>query len=108
MIEVVEASMSDAAANALHMSALLQDNVEDWARLKGLMAMLALPGVRDPASDTFNSRVVQIEIRHEVWTAIDAVAIDAERLIFWVGTNGSRQEFVFRRSEGVPRWRMYR
>lgn len=108
MIEVHDASMSDAAANAFHMSSLLQEDAEGWSRLKGLMAMLALPGVRNPESNTLQNRVVQIEIRRDVWTAIDAVAIEAERVIFWVGTNGSRQEFVFRRSEGVPQWRMYR
>ena len=33
------------------------------------------------------------------------VAIEPFRLIFYQGMNGTRRQWVFERSEGVPRWR---
>jgi len=104
-IPVEEVSMSDPYEKTrATMAILMTENVEGWARLSGLMAVLALPPVRGN-DKTYRRAAVEIEVARGIWTEIDAVAIEADRLIFWFGKNGERQEYPFARAEGVPQWR---
>ncbi len=84
-----------------------QATPEAYASLQGLMAMLALPPVRCD-DGTFRKRRVEIEIADGIWACIDSMIIEAERLLFTFGANGTRVEYVFARSEGVPEWRVER
>lgn len=87
------------------MDALLQQDANAWASLSGLMAVLALPAVRQP-NGVYRRRDVEVEIAPGVWQAVDSIAVEAERLVFWFGPANARIEFVFLRVDGaVPRWR---
>lgn len=77
---------------------------EDAARLHGVMAMLALPEVRCD-DGTFRRREVDIEIAPGKWQRVDGVSVEAERVVFFFGVNGHRQQWVFVKGERVPRWR---
>jgi hypothetical protein len=80
---------------------------EQSARLHGLMAMLALPPLRDPGGDA-RRIVIEIEVLRDQWEPIDAVIIEPDRLVCSFGVNGHRVEWAFLWSEGVPRWRTNR
>lgn len=108
MIEIEESRMSLSSSMRIAMSQLLDEDAEAWASISGLMASLALPPVfgldRQP-----RKRIVEIEIapRSGLWSEIDGVAIEADRLVFFVGTNGHREEYVYRRRvEPLPAWRV--
>ncbi len=75
-----------------------------WAKLRGLMAVLALPPVRF-ADGVFRKRLIEVEIAEGTWAAVNAIAVEPERLVFWFGINGERVEYVFPRSH-VPNWRI--
>lgn len=88
-----------------YMAGLLDEDAEGWARLSGMMAMLALPPVRRD-DGTFRARVVEIEVAPNRWLRVDGVALEAHRLICWHGSNGSRIQFEYPRGAAIPRWRM--
>lgn len=78
---------------------------ESWARLQGVMAMLALPPVR-ARDGRERRRVVEIEIAPDQWAVVDGISIESGRLTFYRGTNGHRSEFRFSSAEPSPRWRI--
>lgn len=78
---------------------------EDAARLRGVMAMLALPAVRTKGG-AYRRRDVEIEVAPDQWERIDGVSIESERVTFHRGTNGTRREWVFLRIERMPEWRV--
>lgn len=82
----------------------IMDDAENAARLAGLLAMIALPMVRD-GEGRYRRRVIEIEVAPGKWAAVDGVAIERERMLFWSGNNGTRMQYEFRSSEGCPRWR---
>ena len=77
---------------------------EEYARLHGLMAMLALPPVRR-ATGGMRKYVVEIEASRNVWVPVDSIVIDDEGLTFVWGANGTRVERKFKR---CPPWRVER
>jgi hypothetical protein len=113
-------SMSDAHARVSRMrsghDATLDDVVEECARkiiadrisdngarLHGLLAMLALPARRGP--DGKHRRiVVEVEISHGQWAAVEDVIVDADGMTMTWGRNGDRVEYHFPGTE-CPRWR---
>lgn len=99
---VEDRSMSYAPSIKQLMSELLHDDAEAWASLSGLMAILALPPIRE------RHRVVEVEITPGMWQLVHSIAIEANVIRFWFGTNGSRTEFTFLRTafDRVPRWRV--
>lgn len=80
------------------------DEGENAARLAGLLAMLALPMVRT-MDGRERKRTIEIEIKPGLWARVEGCTIERTRLIFWVGSNGTRRQFEFRASEGCPQWR---
>lgn len=88
------------------MSALRDADEEGYSRLAGLAAVMALPPVR-VGDGTYRRRVVEIEVTpdSERWVEIEGIAIEIGRIICWTGSNGSRQNFEYKRGEGIPRWR---
>ncbi len=93
--------------SAAHAMVLDMDEGENAARLAGLLAILALPMVR--CHDGFNRRrLIEAEVSPGKWAVIHGATIEANRLILWSGTNGSRIQYEFRSSEGCPRWRTER
>jgi hypothetical protein len=93
--------------SASHAMVLGMDDGEKAARLAGLLAMLALPMVRG-REGRYERRMIEAEVSPGKWAAIQGAAIEADRLILWSGTNGSRVQYEFRSSEGCPRWRTER
>ncbi len=75
-----------------------------WARLRGLVAVLSLPAHRCD-DGIFRKRKVEVELDANTWVAVDSMAIESERIVFWFGTNGTRVEYVFPR-DACPRWRV--
>jgi hypothetical protein len=75
--------------------------LEDDARLRGLMAMLALPARRTGAGD-WRRVTVEVEIASGMWAEVDSVIIEADK--FTVCRNGLAC-WTFLRSEGIPKWR---
>lgn len=80
------------------------DDPEGWARLQGLIAMLALPEVRLP-NGTYARRRVEVRLS-STWQPVDTVVVTKESVVFSHGANGSRREFILARTEPVPAWRM--
>ncbi len=81
------------------------DEDENSARLRGLLAVCALPMVRcDDGRE--RRRLIEVEVSPGKWVEIHGVTIEAHRLIVWSGGNGTRQQFEFRSSEGCPAWRI--
>ncbi len=74
--------------------------LEDDARLRGLMAVLALPA-RRTATGEFKRVLVQVEVAAGLWADVDSVVLDAESLTVCCAS----QCYAFRRVEGTPRWR---
>ncbi len=97
---------SERDATSLFMAGLLDSDVEGYARLAGLLAMLALPPIH-AGDGTFRRRVVEIEVSpgSDRWIAIEGVAVEAHRIICWTGSNGTRQQFEYLRGEKIPQWR---
>jgi len=98
--------MSDGCANDrdTFMAKLIEEDVEAWARLQGLLAMLALPPMRE--DDGVVRRIlVEIEVSPNKWVPIEGVTIEPHRLIFHYGTNGTRVQYPYAREDGIPRWR---
>lgn len=89
------------------MAELLRADADAWASLQGLMAVLALPPIhcRDGSQ---RRRRVEVEITPGVWQVVDSIAIGPQVIQFWFGTNGSRTEYTFLRTEATlaPRWRI--
>jgi hypothetical protein len=78
---------------------------EQEARLYGLVAVLALPPVRG-LDGVDRRRKVEVEVAPDIWVVVHGLWLDAKGIVVYYGTNGSRVEWVFRRSEGVPSWRV--
>lgn len=83
---------------------LLEENEEQWSRLSGLLAMLALPALRMP-DGTHRRRLVEIRLASGKWVPIDGVFVEAHRITFHYGTNGTRVQYPYLRSDGIPQWR---
>lgn len=81
------------------------DDPESWASLQGLKAMLALPEVR-VSGDKYARRRVEVQVSPSTWEVIDAVDVVGNSIVFSVGANGSRREFVFALTAPIPAWRM--
>lgn len=88
------------------MTGLLHIDVEGWARLSGLLAVLALPEMRLD-DGTYRRRAIEIEVkpRSDRWTLIDGICIEHHRIICFWGSNGTRQQYEFMRGEQMPMWR---
>ncbi len=67
------------------------DTPEGWARVQ---AVRGFDGVFRP---------VEIEIDVDGWRRVDSIYIEAETVTF--ALKDAPHDWVFRRSEGVPRWR---
>lgn len=98
---------SDRVSRETYMAGLLDENAEEWSRMAGLLAVLALPPLRE-SDGTYRRQLIEIEISHGRWAAIDGVTIEAHRVLFHHGRNGSSVQYEFTRAEGVPRWRQVR
>ncbi len=79
---------------------------DNEARVKGLLAVLALPAVRDEEGRE-RRRVVEIEYRPGQWEQVDGCSVDGDKLIFWRGRNGTSVQFSCPPSR-CPPWRMDR
>lgn len=99
-----DSPMSDENGMRNAMAELLADDAEGWARLQGLFAMLALPPLHDD-DGRYRKLIVEVEISAGRWVAIDGASLEGDRFTVWSGTNGTRVQYPFRRSEGIPRWR---
>lgn len=99
--------MSERRVTEVFMAGLLDEDLEGWARLQGLLAVMGLPPVRE-VDGFVRRRVVEIEIRpnSDLWVAIEGIAIEMHRVICWTGTNGSKRQYEFVRGEDMPRWRV--
>jgi hypothetical protein len=84
---------------------ILEADPEAWARLKGAMAVLALPSVRceDRAQAT---RLIEIEV-DGAWEIVDRVTVTPEAVIFAHGVNGHTRRWPFDR-HAIPQWRIAR
>ncbi len=85
---------------------LAMDDGENYARLAGLLATIALPMI-DCDHGLQRKRVVEIEYRRGRWEEIDGVEMTAMALIFWRGRNGSRIQFTCPATR-CPLWRVER
>jgi hypothetical protein len=94
---------SDRVVRESYMTGLLETDAESWSRMAGLLAMLALPSLRD-SDGTYRKQLIEIEILPGQWRAIDGVTIEAHRTVFHFGRNGSSVQYEFT-SASVPRWR---
>lgn len=103
MIEIVH---DDAMKNdrVTVMQSLLASDPEAWARLSGVMAILALPHVAH-ADRTTRAQLIEIEVQHNVWEHVDRVTITPEAIIFAHGVNGHTKRWPFSFGD-IPRWRM--
>lgn len=99
VVDVSHRSVSEA-----FMAGLLEADIEGWARLQGLLTMMGLPPVNH-GDGTVKRRIVEIAV-HGEWVAIEGIAVELHRVICWTGTNGSRQNYEFKRGEDIPRWRV--
>ncbi len=79
---------------------------ENHARLHGLLAVLALPMLCGKRGGPERRRLIEIEVAPNQWMEIHGATIEAHRLIFWSGCNGTRKQIEFHASEGCPRWRI--
>lgn len=87
--------VSNPIEHRLAMERLLADDAETWCSLKGLMSQLDLP----------NRPTLEIETG-DGWTAISLLAIRADGVTFYSGTNGSTMTHAYYWVEGIPRWRL--
>jgi hypothetical protein len=78
-------------------------DTESWARLMGVMSMLALPPVR--CGGVERRRIVEIELSPGVWQCVDGVSITSDSITFF-SMNGVRHEWKFTTGEPTPRWRV--
>lgn len=94
------------------MAEVLQENPEHHARLSGMMAILALPPVRQ-ADGVYRKRKVWIEVAPDSWDAIDSFSIEHDKFTFWHSAHDARTapssarhppRYVFTRGDGPPRW----
>lgn len=88
---------------AILLTALLASDPEAWARLKGAIAILALPSVRceDRSQAT---RLIEIEVNGE-WELADRVTLTPEAVIFAHGVNGHTKRWPFDIGS-IPQWRV--
>lgn len=88
------------------MSELQDADIEGWARLQGLLAMVALPPIHTDHG-RFRRRVIEIEVEPDSdrWVEIEGVAVEMHRIICWTGHNGSTQQWIYPRGAAIPRWR---
>lgn len=93
------------AARAIAVKVIQSDisEVENWSRLQGLLAMLALPMVRTETG-AFRRVKVEVEIAKDEWAAVESLSIDDKGMTFSWGRNGSAVEYRFP-GETCPRWR---
>lgn len=82
------------------------DELEQHARLAGLLAILRLPPVFGP-NRVERVRVVEVEVSPDVWEELRALDMDDERITYY--TRGSLTPcgttFV-RARDKTPRWRV--
>lgn len=78
--------------------------VENWARLQGLMSMLALPPRRGDDGQ-MRRVIVEIMIARNKWAPVESLVIDDKGMTFFWGRNGSTVEYRFRGDE-CPPWRV--
>ncbi len=93
-----DSEVSDVRASVHAMEAIATGDEAD-ARLKGLMAVLTLPLVREGAV------AVQVEVVRGKWETIDGVSIDGDGVTFSRGLNGHSCAWTFKHVEGIPPWR---
>lgn len=86
------------------MEVTTSERAEGWARLQGLMAVLALPPVRR-SDNTWARPPVEVEIAPGNWTPVEDIVIDADGMTLSFGKNGSRVEYRFPGTT-CPRWRV--
>lgn len=98
MFDDEDSEVSDVRASVHPMEAIAHGDEAD-ARLKGLMAVLSLPLVREGAV------AVQVEVVRGKWEQIDSVTIDAECVTFARGLNGHSCAWTYKHVEGMPPWR---
>lgn len=98
--------LSSTTATQEFVSDLLDKDVEGWARLSGLLAVLGLPPTRLP-DGTYRRRPIEIEIKpnSDRWMLIDGISIEHHRILCWWGANGSRVVYEYLRGEQMPLWR---
>lgn len=79
---------------------------ENDARLRGVMAMLALPEVWHRGRA--RRRVVEVEVTRDHWEVVDGVSVDFEANVvtFYAGMNGHSREWMFLCGERMPDWRV--
>lgn len=95
---MVTSHLHDTTARA--MAELHERDPEAWARLRGAMAVLALPPVAG-----HERREIEIQIANDRWQRVDGVSVMLDGVAFWSRAGQGSQEFFFRASEGVPQWR---
>ena len=86
------------------LASLLDSDPEAWSRLKGAMAILALPSVRC-ADRSQATRLIEIEVEPGVWEAADRVTVTPEAVIFAHGVNGHTKQYPFDLG-AIPQWRL--
>lgn len=75
--------------------------LEDWSRLQGLIAVLALPPRRG-LDGAYRKPAIEIEVEHNVWRNVEDIILDGDGMTFTFGTDGARVQYRFKL---CPRWR---
>ena len=91
---------------SIALASLLDSDPEAWSRLKGAMAILALPSVRC-ADRSQATRLIEIEVEPDVWEVADRVTFAERAVIFAHGVNGHTKLWTFDLG-AIPSWRMAR
>lgn len=99
-VSLVNDHVRDIAASIIEGDVSQLDN---WARLQGLLAMLALPPLRRDDGQMWRV-VVEVEIAKGKWAPVETLSIDDKGLTFTWGRNGSTVEYKFP-GESCPPWR---
>ena len=86
------------------LQSILERDPEAWARLKGALAILALPSVRC-ADRSQATRLIEIEVEPGVWEVADRVTFVERAVIFAHGVNGHTKQYPFDLG-AIPQWRL--
>jgi hypothetical protein len=89
---------------AAMLAELLVADPEAWCRLKGAIAILALPDLHRKHQGEFK-RLIEIQVEPGVWEAADRVIFDTGAIIFAHGVNGHTKRYAFDLN-AVPEWRI--
>jgi hypothetical protein len=98
---VIALSQERATKDRVEASIVAERELEDWSRLKGLLAMLALPPRRG-RDNAYRKPAVEVEVEPGEWRAVEDIVLDADGMTFSFGANGHRVEYRFAL---CPRWR---